>query len=129
MACDTFIKIAQKCRRHFVMLQAHETEPFVEEILRNLPRTTVDLSPQQVCHLFFLLSLSITKCLQVHTFYEAVGWMISAQPNKAQQEKLIFKLMELPNSAVSALIYRAAKGLILSFILVGCADGSGFTKC
>lgn len=48
MACDTFIKIAQKCRRHFVMQQASEQEPFVEEILRQLYRTTVDLSPQQV---------------------------------------------------------------------------------
>ena len=48
MACDTFIKIAQKCRRHFVMQQAGETEPFVDEILRMLHRITVDLSPQQV---------------------------------------------------------------------------------
>lgn len=37
---------------------------------------------------------------KVHTFYEAVGYMISAQPNKPQQEKLIAKLMELPNNAV-----------------------------
>ena len=36
----------------------------------------------------------------MHTFYEAVGYMISAQPNKPQQEKLIAKLMELPNNAV-----------------------------
>jgi len=49
MACDTFIKIAQKCRRHFVMHQSGETEPFVDEILRLLHRITVDLSPQQVC--------------------------------------------------------------------------------
>lgn len=83
MACDTFIKIAQKCRRHFVMQQSGESEPFVDEILRLLHRNTVDLSPQQV-----------------HTFYEAVGYMISAQPNKPQQEKLISKLMELPNNAV-----------------------------
>jgi exportin-1 len=48
MACDTFIKIAQKCRRHFVMLQAGETEPFIDEILRLLHRITVDLSPLQV---------------------------------------------------------------------------------
>jgi hypothetical protein len=48
MACDTFIKIAQKCRRHFVMQQSQETEPFVDEILRLLHRITVDLSPQQV---------------------------------------------------------------------------------
>lgn len=48
MACDTFIKIAQKCRRHFVLQQSGEMEPFVDEILRLLHRITVDLSPQQV---------------------------------------------------------------------------------
>lgn len=53
MACDTFIKIAQKCRRHFVMQQSQEQEPFVDEILRLLHRITVDLSPQQVCADFF----------------------------------------------------------------------------
>ena len=50
MACDTFIKIAQKCRRHFVMQQAGEQEPFIDEILRTLHRITVDLAPQQVSH-------------------------------------------------------------------------------
>lgn len=48
MACDTFIKIAQKCRRHFVLQQSGESEPYVEEILRNLHRITIDLAPQQV---------------------------------------------------------------------------------
>ena len=48
MACDTFIKIAQKCRRHFVMQQAGEHEPFIDEILRTLHRITVDLAPLQV---------------------------------------------------------------------------------
>jgi exportin-1 len=48
MACDTFIKIAQKCRRHFVMQQSGESEPFIDEILRLLHRITVDLSPLQV---------------------------------------------------------------------------------
>lgn len=38
---------------------------------------------------------------QVHTFYEAVGYMISAQPHKAVQERLIEQLMKLPNDAVS----------------------------
>ncbi|KAG8925963.1 Karyopherin transporter [Tulasnella sp. 419] len=82
MACDTFIKIAQKCRRHFVMQQAGETEPFVDEILRNLHRITVALSPQQI-----------------HTFYEAIGYMIAAQPNKPTQERLLARLMDLPNTA------------------------------
>lgn len=48
MACDTFIKIAQKCRRHFVLQQAGETEPFIDEILRNLHVITNDLTPLQV---------------------------------------------------------------------------------
>ncbi|KAH9934873.1 CRM1 C terminal-domain-containing protein [Fomitopsis serialis] len=94
MACDTFIKIAQKCRRHFVMQQSGESEPFVDEILRSLHRITVDLAPQQV-----------------HTFYEAVGYMISATPNKPQQEKLIAKLMELPNNAWDSLMQQAAQNM------------------
>ena len=102
MACDTFIKIAQKCRRHFVMQQAGEHEPFIDEILRTLHRITVDLAPQQAS----LCCSGQHRCSynmpQVHTFYEAVGYMISAQPNKPTQERLIDKLMELPNNAVSA---------------------------
>lgn len=94
MACDTFIKIAQKCRRHFVMQQAGETEPFIDEILRGLHRITVDLSP-----------------LQVHTFYEAVGYMVSAQPNKSIQERLILKLMDLPNNAWDSLMSQAASNV------------------
>ncbi|KAF7345640.1 Importin N-terminal domain-containing protein [Mycena venus] len=94
MACDTFIKIAQKCRRHFVMIQSGETEPFVDEILRSLSRITVDLTAQQV-----------------HTFYEAVGYLISAQPNKALQERLIAGLMELPNTAWDSLMAQAAQSL------------------
>ncbi|KAG1723005.1 hypothetical protein EDB19DRAFT_1916324 [Suillus lakei] len=82
MVCDTFIKIAQKCRRYFVMQQSEEQEPFVDEII------TVDLSPQQ-----------------------AIGYIISAQPNKPQQEKLIPKLMELPNNAWDSLMAQAAQNM------------------
>lgn len=32
--------------------------------------------------------------------------MISAQPNKPQQEKLIARLMDLPNNAVSNITYK-----------------------
>ena len=110
MACDTFIKIAKKCRRHFVILQSQETEPFVEEILRSLHRITVDLSPQQV-----------------HTFYEAIGYMIAAQPNKLAQEKLISKLMELPNNAVSSALCFGFPALS-SELLVGFSDGTGQPK-
>jgi exportin-1 len=94
MACDTFIKIAQKCRRHFVAQQSGEQEPFIDEILRTLHRITLDLQPQQV-----------------HTFYEAVGYMIAAQPNKPTQERLIAKLMEMPNNAWDSLMSQAASNI------------------
>lgn len=90
MACDTFIKIANKCKRHFVALQPGESEPFIEEIVRNMRKITCDLSPQQV-----------------HTFYEACGYMISAQGQKGLQDRLIENLMSLPNSAWDAIIAQA----------------------
>ncbi|NP_001397728.1 exportin-1 isoform X2 [Rhinopithecus roxellana] len=47
MACDTFIKIAQKCRRHFVQVQVGEVMPFIDEILNNINTIICDLQPQQ----------------------------------------------------------------------------------
>lgn len=76
------------------MQQAGESEPFIDEILRTLHRITIDLQPQQV-----------------HTFYEAVGYMISAQPHKAVQEKLIDQLMKLPNDAWDTLMQQATSGV------------------
>ena len=90
MACDTFIKIAKQCRRHFVALQPSEQEPFIDEIVRNLQKITCDLTPQQV-----------------HTFYEACGYMVSAQGNRSQQERLLSDLMALPNSAWDQIIKSA----------------------
>lgn len=48
MACDTFIKIALKCRRHFVQLQPNESCTFIEEILATMSTIICDLQPQQV---------------------------------------------------------------------------------
>lgn len=90
MACDTFIKIANKCKRHFVVLQPGESEPFIEEIVRTMRKITCDLSPQQI-----------------HTFYEACGYMISAQGQKSLQDRLIDNLMSLPNSAWDSIISQA----------------------
>ena len=56
MACDTLIKIAHKCRRHFVQMQVGESQPLIDEILTNINAIICDLSPHQV-----------------QTFYEAIG--------------------------------------------------------
>ncbi|XP_058803182.1 exportin-1 [Phymastichus coffea] len=94
MACDTFIKIALKCRRHFVTVQLGEAVPFIEEILSTISSIICDLQTQQV-----------------HTFYEAVGYMINAQIDAVMQEHLIEKYMLLPNQVWDDIISQAAKNV------------------
>jgi exportin-1 len=48
MACDTFLKISQKCRRKFVTVQTAERAPFIEELLGTLPSIVSDLETHQV---------------------------------------------------------------------------------
>ena len=91
MACDTFIKIAIKCKRHFVIVQPAENKPFVEEMLENLTGIICDLSHPQV-----------------HVFYEAVGHIISAQIDGSLQEALIMQLMEIPNRTWNDIIASAS---------------------
>jgi len=55
MACDTFIKIAMKCRRYFVQVQVGEAMPFIEEILNSMATIISDLQPQQVIEYYKLL--------------------------------------------------------------------------
>ncbi|EMG48924.1 CRM1 Exportin-1 [Candida maltosa Xu316] len=90
MACDTFIKITNKCKKHFVVVQMNEREPFINEIIRDIQSITEDLQPQQV-----------------HTFYEACGIIVSAQNNKEARDQLLSELMALPNMAWSAIIAQA----------------------
>ncbi|KAL3873911.1 hypothetical protein ACJMK2_036989 [Sinanodonta woodiana] len=94
MACDTFIKIAQKCRKHFVQVQVGEVMPFIEEILNGINTIICDLQPQQV-----------------HTFYEAVGMMISAQTDQVAQEHLIERYMLLPNQVWDGIINQATQNV------------------
>ncbi|CAI9730357.1 exportin-1-like isoform X1 [Octopus vulgaris] len=94
MACDTFIKIAQKCRRHFVQVQVGEVMPFIEEILATINTIICDLQPQQV-----------------HTFYEAVGLMISAQIDQVPQDHLIERYMLLPNQVWDGIINQATQNV------------------
>ena len=50
------------------------------------------------------MSRDVTLCYyQVHTFYEAVGYMIQAQADTVVQERLIEKCMSLPNQVCNVL--------------------------
>lgn len=90
MACDTFIKIAQKCKRHIVTFQPTEDGPFIEEILQTLSTITSDLQPQQV-----------------QTFYEACGYIIASENNKEVRDKLLAKLMDMPNTAWNGILEKS----------------------
>lgn len=92
MACDTFLKIAQKCRRKFVVTQVQEQRPFVEELLEELPRIVSDLETHQV-----------------HTFYEAVASMLAAENDPGRKEVLLGRLMNLPNEAWKSIMAQAGQ--------------------
>ena len=87
MACDTFIKIVQKCKYHFVIQQPRESEPFIQTIIRDIQKTTADLQSQQV-----------------HTFYKACGIIISEERSVAERNRLLSDLMQLPNMAWDTIV-------------------------
>ncbi|CAI4527836.1 BAF_collapsed_G0022370.mRNA.1.CDS.1 [Saccharomyces cerevisiae] len=87
MACDTFIKIVQKCKYHFVIQQPRESEPFIQTIIRDIQKTTADLQPQQV-----------------HTFYKACGIIISEERSVAERNRILSDLMQLPNMAWDTIV-------------------------
>lgn len=94
MACDTFLKIVQKCKRKFVIVQVGENEPFVSELLTGLPTTIADLEPHQI-----------------HTFYESVAHMIQAEPDPQKRDEYLQRLMELPNQKWGEIIGQARQSV------------------
>lgn len=82
MAVDTFLKIAQKCKKKFVQLQPGEQATFIEELCVMLPSIIQDLESHQVL-----------------TFYEAAGQMVSAHPDAEARYELTNRLMALYNNA------------------------------
>jgi len=90
MACDTFLKIAQKCRRKFVTTQVGETKPFIVEMLETLPDIIAELEPHQI-----------------QSFYEACGCIIAAHGDVSIRNQLIVKLFELPNQSWQQIIFAA----------------------
>ncbi|GFP94285.1 exportin-1 [Phtheirospermum japonicum] len=94
MACDTFLKIVQKCKRKFVIVQVGENEPFVSELLTTLPATIADLEPHQI-----------------HSFYESVGNMIQAEPDPHKRDEYLKRLMDLPNQKWAEIIGQARQSV------------------
>jgi len=79
MAVDTFLKIAQKCRKKFVTTQQGEQQPFVEELMGHISENISELEHLHIC-----------------TYFEAVGHMISAAPPE-RKVHLVASLMQIFN--------------------------------
>jgi len=79
MAVDTFLKICQKCKRKFVIVQPNEQASFVEEMTTHVAQDISDLEHLHIC-----------------TYFEAVGYMISAAPSDSKA-RLVGQLMQLFN--------------------------------
>ncbi|CAI0559661.1 unnamed protein product [Linum tenue] len=94
MACDTFLKIVQKCKRKFVIVQVGESEPFVSELLSGLATTVGDLEPHQI-----------------HSFYESVGHMIHAESDPQKRDEYLQRLMNLPNEKWAEIIASARQSV------------------
>ena len=83
MACDTFLKIAQKCKRKFMTPQVDDPHPFILVLINDLRRHIADLQPHQV-----------------QSFYESVATMLSdsGPAIRLPREEVVLKLMALPNN-------------------------------
>jgi len=93
MACDTFIKIARKCRRELVQVREGQTN-ILEEILTTINIIIRPLLPQQV-----------------FSFYEAVGRIISAESEEITLKSLIERYMILPNHVWDNIINQATRNV------------------
>mmetsp|Transcript_84517 Transcript_84517/g.196513 ORF Transcript_84517/g.196513 Transcript_84517/m.196513 type:complete len:1110 (+) Transcript_84517:232-3561(+) len=87
MAVDTFLKICQKCRRKFVVRQQDEQLSFVEEMTSHIAQDISELEHLHIC-----------------TYFEAVGYMISAAAPDAK-ERLVAQLMQIFNEKWGGLLH------------------------
>uniref|UniRef100_A0A7S2AWL8 Importin N-terminal domain-containing protein n=1 Tax=Octactis speculum TaxID=3111310 RepID=A0A7S2AWL8_9STRA len=110
MACDTFLKIAHKCKRKFVTLQQNEEQPFIMELAQMVPSI--------ISHL---------EAHQVHTFYEAAACMLSERALSEQRHSNMMVtpqldrqgcldlLMALPNNSWRQIMQQASSNLEETF--------------
>ena len=95
MAVDTFLKIATKCKKKFVVQQLpDQPQSFIQELCPQLAAITADL-----------------EYYQVLVFFEAAGQMVSAHPDESGRHALTEKLLETQNHAWERIIRNAASNV------------------
>lgn len=76
-ACETFLRISIKCGEQFTIVNDEEEEPYINTLVRSIKEDTNDLTNYQ-------------KLM----FYEAIGNMISTEPDCKKQVYLINTMMQ-----------------------------------
>ena len=94
MACDTFLKIAQKCKRKFMTPQVEDPQPFILTLIADMHNHIKDLQPHQVL-----------------SFYESVGTMLSDYGSgiTLSRDDTCMRLMELANVQWRSVMTAAAQ--------------------
>jgi exportin-1 len=90
MSCDTYLKIARKCRTKFIVQQPEEPQPFVQTIIDKIADHTRSLEHSQI-----------------YTFYEATAVICSSQSDPEMRQLLVTNLMKMPNQLWSSIVTRA----------------------
>ncbi len=102
MACDTFLKISQQCKRKFMTVQVEESREFILQLISDLQRHIQDLQPHQV-----------------QSFYEAVAVMLSDKGPSIHlsRESTMIALMELLNTSWREIIVKASVNVESIYVL------------
>ena len=97
MACETFLKICQRCKHQFVKHQPQENSPFIEQLLIGPHQTVCDIGT----------TIQDLEAHQQNMFYEAVGYIVAAESDAERRDKIVVELFKLPNGRWQAKIERA----------------------
>ncbi|EDO17939.1 hypothetical protein Kpol_1010p55 [Vanderwaltozyma polyspora DSM 70294] len=87
MSCETFSRIALKCKSSFLITHPFQSTPLINEIIGDIGQITSDLNTSQV-----------------QSFYESCGIIIGDERKVSQRNSLLSDLMELPNIAWKSLM-------------------------
>ena len=87
MASETYLKISKLTKEEFVKRNGKEEEPYVNVIIRDLPRICSRLEDHQK-----------------YMVYESVAWMISSEPDFNQQDILVNNLLSNPHEELMGML-------------------------
>lgn len=80
-SCETFLKIAKKCRRKFISVQLGEPKPFIEEILERMGDIMSDLEHKEI----YVFYEALATIVQVRRM---LGWAGAAAAAAVQRSLL-----------------------------------------